>query len=494
MTSPSGQPGLDAATLAAWATGRRGLDLRSTEEQLARVREGQQRLRAAREVGVVYGLSTGVGALRTTAVPETEGPETALRLWRSHAGGLGLELDDATARATMAIRWRQLLDGTSGVGADLVLALEQALAAGCVPRLHEYGGLGSGDLTVLAELALTLAGELPWRSTEGRAPAPVTPSATDGLPFLSSNAATAAFAALAADRLAGLAAVALPVAAVSHLGLRGSPEAYAAEVFAGRPGPAADTAATLRRLLAGSPVNPARVQDPFCLRTIPQTHGPLLDGLAEVEAAVTEEISSARPNPLVTEAGVHHHGQFLTQRLAAALDGARAAAYPVLALSAARVSALQDPQLTGLPAFLAAGPPGSAGLMIVEYVATDLLARARAIAAPDTTGRVVVSLGVEEHASFSSQAALSALELADLARDLLGVELVTGVRAARLAPERVPAGEVGDLVARADWAHEPADHVLGPELRAASALVEELARHAARRVGDTAPGARTVLE
>ena len=61
----------------------------------------------------------------------------------------------------MLVRLFQLLRGGSGVDFALVRALAAALDAGAVPRLHLYGGIGTGDLTALAELGLTLVGELP---------------------------------------------------------------------------------------------------------------------------------------------------------------------------------------------------------------------------------------------------------------------------------------------------------------------------------------------
>lgn len=58
---------------------------------------------------------------------------------------------------------------------------------------------------------------------------------------------------------------------------------------------------------------------------------------------------------------VHHHGQFSTAYLALALDGLRAALHHAAELSAARLSDLVEPDLTGLPPFLAVGPAASSG-------------------------------------------------------------------------------------------------------------------------------------
>ena len=151
----------------------------------------------------------------------------------------------------------------------------------------------------------------------------------------------------------------------------------------------------------------------------------------------------------------------------------RAAAVPALTLSTARLAALLDPELTGLAPFLADGPAGSSGLMIVEYVAADLLARVRAAATPVTGQRAVLSLGLEEHASHSTQAAWASHDLLGLLPDLLACELVTAVRALRLDPSRVADCPAGALFARADAALPDVrrDHVVGPELETAAALL-----------------------
>ncbi|GGR43717.1 histidine ammonia-lyase [Nocardioides luteus] len=422
--------------------------------------------------GEVYGLTTGVGALRTVDL-DTRGTPT-LRLWRSHAGGTGAALGDAEARATMLVRLHQLLRGGAGVTPDLTAGLARAVEAGAVPTLRDHGGLGTGDLTVLAQLGLTLAGELPWRS--GGAPV-VEPADTDGLGFLSSSAATIAVASLAVVRLADLLRAAEQVAALSHLALRGSVAAYDARVLAAKDDPfAAAVAARMRSLLDGpdgQQREPARLQDPFGLRALPQVHGAAEAAVAAAEQVLAGEIGASAENPLVPADDDHvlHHGQFMTQRLASVLDALRAALPPVLALSHARLSALLDARLTGLPAFLADGPSGSSGLMIAEYVAADLYARASTLSAPVTAGRTVLSLGLEEHASHSTWSARLCADLADLVPSLLACELVTAVRALRIAPDRALGAAAAGLLERCDWEHVAPDHVLGPELEAAAVVV-----------------------
>ncbi|GAB3905567.1 hypothetical protein GCM10029964_101010 [Kibdelosporangium lantanae] len=44
-----------------------------------------------------------------------------------------------------------------------------ALNSDSLPAVHKFGAIGTGDLTALAETALTLVGERPW-ATGGSSP------------------------------------------------------------------------------------------------------------------------------------------------------------------------------------------------------------------------------------------------------------------------------------------------------------------------------------
>ncbi len=382
--------------------------------------------------------------------------------------------DDATARAAMAIRLHQITSGRSGVSAGLASSLGAAIGSGAVPDLHRSGSIGTGDLVPLAELALTLLGERPWRS--GSSPAAEADDG-DALPFMSSNALTLATSALLHRRLTLLSVAAEKVVALSAVALQASVQAYDPRVHAGRPDASQQRVARrLMALLEPADWTPARVQDPFGLRTVPQVHAPFVDALVATEESVMVEVDDASENPLVVADGVPlHHGGFVTARLSATLDALRQAAYPVVALSAARLSALTNPSLTGLPAFLASGPVDSSGVMILEYLAQDALARVRILTTPVSTGHASVSLGLEEHASFSTQAAWACEQLAGSAPVVLGCELVAAVRALRMDPDRLPHGPVRDVFekAAAQLDEDRSDRPLTDDVTTAVRLVEE---------------------
>jgi histidine ammonia-lyase len=428
-------------------------------------------LLAARARGGVYGANTGVGANRNEQTSDDGGH--GLRLLRSHCAGVGPVEDDLTARAAMTTRLNQILAGGSGISRPVADALLAALADGAVPTLHSWGAIGTADLAALAELGLTLAGERPWRS--GRAPVAVI-GATDALPMISSSALTVATAALALDRMRSQLRASVVVGALTFLALRGNPSAYDEVVHAARAHPGqADVAASLRALVDGCGT-PARIQDPFGLRVLPQVTAPALDAARSLHEVVIGELNAAVENPLVTDDGVRHHGQFHTATLASHLDAVRGSFLPVLSLSAARLGLLMRPDLTGLRAFLADGPAGSSGLMISEYVVQDLLTEIRVGMQPTAAGTLTISLGLEEHASFATQGARSLRAMTRLAPTLLAAELVAAVRALRLAPGRLIDGTAREAFDLAAKVIDPSmgDRPLGDDLARAASLLPAL--------------------
>jgi histidine ammonia-lyase len=430
----------------------------------------------------VYGRTTGVGANLQEGVGGAAALGHGLRLLRSHAAGTGPLQPPEQVRATLVVRLNQLAAGGSGVQPEILDALERALRLGALPSIHRFGAIGTGDLTALAEIALTLTGERPWGT--GELP-PVPVGTGDALAFMSSNAATLAESVLACADLQALLRASHAVAALSFIALGGSAEAYAAVVHEARPHPGqVHCAAEMRRLLGldATPAPGRRIQDPFGLRAFPQVQGPAVDSLRQLERILTVEVNARAENPLVAlEAGdVFHHAHFHAAYVAVALDQARAAVHHVAGLSTARLGNLVEPALTGLPPFLVAGPVGSSGVMILEYVAHDALAQLRQAALPVTLGTAVVSRGVEDHANFSTQAARQATAAVTAFRQVLACELVAAVRAVRMNQgmnqgmnEGMVRSELADVPARTACETAAARLDLAPEDRS---LADDVAR------------------
>lgn len=506
---------LDPAAVAALADGRARPAIAP-----AALRRAERSWHTARELaatGRLYGRHTGVGAHRMLAVGEDDRPGQDLRLLRSHAGGVGALLPARHVRAMLAVRANQVLAGGSGLQPAFAQAMAEALRLGVHPAVNEFGAVGTGDLTALAQTGLTLIGERPWITPGGPdvpdlvdvpdlpglpggqggqggrepiAPVPgpvprVSLAEGDALALMSSSALTIGQAALASHDMDVLLAASHAVAALSLAAVDGSAEAYAAPVHAARPYPGAAYAAAQVRRLLGLPDRPPtagpgrRIQDPYGFRVFPQVHGAALDAAAALRRVVAVEANSPSENPLITHDGgvdggpaAYHHGAFFAAPLGLALDHLNLAVLQTAQLSAARLAAYGDPELTGQRSYLAAGPAASSGMMILEYSAHSALADLRAAAQPASAGHAVLSRGLEETASFASQAARQTLRAVEAYRLVLACELVAAVRALRGGPGAVPAA-LGFLMAALPAGTE--DRPLTADVATAAALLPDLA-------------------
>jgi histidine ammonia-lyase len=444
---------LDGATLtpaAVAAVARSGeaveLSADARDRNLAAREAIAERLRRG---GALYGATTGVGALRDRTITDAARERFQWNLLRSHAVGAGRPLAPERVRAGMVTRANQLGAGGAGVAPELLEGLVEALNAGITPLTREFGSLGTGDLPALAEVALALLGEgQVWDDGEPRDATPVRAGVRlglrDAVGFMSSNAFTDGYAALiAVDGLALLDAW-LATAALSFEAAEADPVVLDERVQAalGGSGQAA-VAARMRELLAGAaliPDAPDRlVQDPYPFRVLSQVDGVAADALRALEEVVTRELNARPENALIDAGQALPTGNFHGAELGAALDSLRAALAQSASLIAARVSALLDPRMTGLPPFLANDPGPDSGVMMLEYTAHSAAAEIRSLAMPMGAQTAWASLGVESHASLAATAARRTAEAIEALRLLIATELVVAVRALRVTG-RTPAG------------------------------------------------------
>ncbi|MEU5844794.1 aromatic amino acid lyase [Saccharopolyspora shandongensis] len=432
----------------------------------------------------VYGRGTGVGANRTVLVSDAQGH--GRRLLRSHAAASGPSLSADTVRAMLLIRLNQLAAGGSGVSPDTARGLQRLLNEHALPTVREHGSVGTGDLAALAGTALTLIGERP-------ASRPWTPVAdfpeSDALPFISSNALTLGRITLALADLEPLVRAATVVAGLSFAAVRGNPEAFSEQAARATPFTGTAVVAEWLRELISSPLAAARIQDPFGYRVFPQAHGAVVDAVADLTSAVTSLAATAQENPLLVtaaigeQATVVHHGGFHMAPLALRLDTARLAFAQEAPLLLGRIRTLTDPSYTQLTSFLAAGPPGSSGTMILEYVAGSAYGALRAAAAPASLETVVLSRGTEDDASFASLGARQLETTVHSYRTMIACELLHALRALAQRDERA-AGLPSPLLAEAwrrchddntSYVADHADRDLENELAAAEELLPVLA-------------------
>jgi histidine ammonia-lyase len=440
----------------------------------------------------LYGVTTGVGALRAYRVPDDGRESYSLGLLRSHACGAGDPLPSVLVRAAMATRANQIGAGGAGVAPELLDGLVAALNHGLSPFTRELGSLGTGDLTNLADIALALLGEgQMWRGDElvdaeqalaeaGIPPARLGPR--DGLAFMSSNAVSIGRTALLVVDARRLLDAWLSVAALSFEAAAADPVVLDARIHSSRhrPGQAA-VAARMRELLDGLGARsrdpgPLGIQDPYPFRAQPQVDGAVHDALLVLEETVGHELNFAGENALIiAEDNVAlPNGNPHAAPLANAIDGLRTALAQSAALIAARVSTLLDASLTGLPPFLAREPGPESGALVLEYTAHAAVAEVRSLVTPVAAQTVAVSRGVESHSSLAPIAARRAQETLNALRVVVATELVVAGRALRLAQQAPVGGGTRELWALAEAHLDPdlSDRPLHPDVEVARVLIE----------------------
>jgi histidine ammonia-lyase len=101
----------------------------------------------------VYGLTTGVGALKRVSVAADAQSDFNRRLLLSHRTGTGPDADDSIIRATLLAQLAGFAQGHAGVSVRLAELIVAALNADLRPRARTTGSLGQSDLGTMADIA-----------------------------------------------------------------------------------------------------------------------------------------------------------------------------------------------------------------------------------------------------------------------------------------------------------------------------------------------------
>jgi histidine ammonia-lyase len=481
---------IDAVVRAARGGERVGLDP-GVRARMAPAREVVDRL--DREGAVVYGVTTGFGALADRAVDPPDRSLLQRSVVLSHAAGAGPRLDDEVVRGMILLRARTLAAGLSGVRPELVDALLALLDAGVVPWVPEHGSLGaSGDLAPLAHVATVLLGQ-GWTSgaggervdaatalrAHGLAPIEVEPK--EGLALINGTDAMTTLVGLAVHDIEELLQAADIACALSVEALLGTTVAYGEEVVALRPAQGqSDSAANLRVLLRDSPIVASHrvshhaVQDAYSLRCAPQVHGAARDAVAFCRATVEHELASVVDNPVVLGDEVVSAGNFHGQALAYAADLLASVCADVAAISERRLDRLLDPARSrGLPAFLSPEPGLNSGLMITQYTAAAMVAALRHAATPFAVQSATTSAGQEDHVSMGYEAALRTRRSVAMLSSVLAIEVLGAAQAVEMRHPQRPGPATGALIASLRKLVRPlsTDRVLSADVEAMEAWV-----------------------
>ncbi|HUG31894.1 MAG TPA: histidine ammonia-lyase [Acidimicrobiia bacterium] len=452
-------------------------------EQVAAVAAGRVRVAAAGDLGprlepardlveravssdeVVYGITTGFGALATTHIGKEEAEALQYNLLRSHATGVGEPMPDEVVRAMLLLRARTLAQGHSGVRPIVVEKLLQLLDDGLLPVVPSQGSVGaSGDLAPFAHLALPLIGEGEVRvggeirSTQETSFQPIELLAKEGLSLLNGTEGMSAMGAIALQHGRNLVAAADAAAALSVEALLGSARPFRPEIHDLRPHPGQIASARrIAALIDGSTIIASHyndfqhaVQDAYSLRCAPQVHGAVADTLDHMHHVLSIEMGSVVDNPLVfADTGeVLSGGNFHGEPLALVCDFATIALSELASISERRTDRMLDPARSqGLPPFLAAKPGVESGYMITQYVQAALVSENKVLAHPASVDSVPTSGGQEDHVSMGWGAARKLLTVVENVRRVLAIEILCGVQAIEYRAPLDPGAGVARIVA-----------------------------------------------
>jgi histidine ammonia-lyase len=454
---------------------------------------------------VVYGVTTGFGALANVRIDPSRASDLQHGIVRSHATAVGRPLSRPEARAMLLLRAHVLALGHSGVRPELVDLMVAMLNADVIPAVPEQGSLGaSGDLAPLANLALPLIGVGEVLAGVGSEPAdgafrraglaPLTLEAKEGLALVNGTQGMLAVGSLAAGRLALLSKTADVVAAMTIEAALGTdaPFDYRLQRLRPHPGQAA-SASNLRLLLAGSPILASHrdsehlVQDAYSLRCAPQVHGATRDALAFAESVLETELNAISDNPIVLpdDGDVVSGGNFHGQPVAVAMDAVAAATVGMASISERRLYRLLDPAMSnGLPAFLVPESGLNSGFMLVQYTAASLVSESKSLAHPASVDSIPSSAGQEDHVSMGMTAARHAREIVANAETVVALEALGAAQALDLRAPLEPGPATRSVLAalRAAVPFSEEDREFGPDIDAAVGLV---------RTGDLVVAAET---
>ncbi|HXG26564.1 MAG TPA: histidine ammonia-lyase, partial [Candidatus Binatia bacterium] len=422
---------------------------------------------------VVYGVTTGVGALADRLIDREDAERLQENLFVSHAAGVGEPLPRDVVRAMLLLRANTLALGYSGARPIVAERLLDFLRLGIHPVVPAQGSVGaSGDLAPLAHLGLPLIGRGHVELNGQVVPAlialretnlePLRLGAKEGLAVLNGTQLMTALGALLLADARRLCAAASVAAAMSVEALLGTDVAFAAAYHRARPHPGQlAVAAELRWLLRDSEVQRAhhgslhKVQDPYSLRCVPQVHGAVRDALGHLERVLAIEMNAATDNPLIFPSGgvvegdplatgggrVVSGGNFHGEPIALALDFAKLALAELGSIAERRIALLQDPHLNEqLPAFLGEDTGLAAGLMLLQYTAAALASENKVLAHPASADSIPTSANQEDHVSMGPIAGRQARQVLEHVEKIVAIELLCAARALDLRLAALAAG------------------------------------------------------
>ncbi|MGR3292714.1 MAG: histidine ammonia-lyase, partial [Candidatus Scalindua sp.] len=398
---------------------------------------------------VIYGVTTGFGALSGTFISKDKRKQLQRNIILSHSAGVGDCFDEEVVRAVMLLRINDLAKGHSCIRFKTLQTLIEMLNKRVHPVIPEKGSVGaSGDLAPLSHLALVLIGEgkavFKDKLQSGRKAMKSAGielcvlEAGEGLALINGTQVMTGIGAIVVADAIKLLKTADIAAGMCLEVLLGSNIELNERIHSVRPHKGqAISADNLRRITENSDIissheDCSRVQDAYSIRCCPQVHGASIDALNYVKNVIETEMNSATGNPLIfqdTEEIFNNGGNFHGQPVALAMDFLAIALSEIANISERRIERLVNPLLSGLPAFLIDDPGLNSGLMIAQYTAASLVSENKVLAHPASVDSIPTSANKEDHVSMGTIAARKCRQILYNTENVVAIELLCAAQA-----------------------------------------------------------------
>ena len=450
--------------------------------------------KALRSKQVIYGLTTGFGALSDVVISKSQAKQLQRNILMSHAAGVGNYLDEEVVRAVLLLKINNLAKGYAGIKLETLKTLVDMFNKGVYPLMPEKGSVGaSGDLAPLAHMALVLIGQgeavFNGRIMSGKTAMEeaginlVDLDAGEGLALINGTQVMTAIGVLAVYDALNLLKTADIAAGMSLEVLLASNIELDKKIHDVRPHPGQIISAdNLRRITQNSEIvsshkDCSRVQDAYSIRCSPQVHGASIDALHYAKRVIEIEMNAATDNPLIFSETdqIVSGGNFHGQPVALALDFLAIALSEIANISERRIERLVNPQLSGLPAFLIKDAGLNSGFMIAQYTAAALVSENKVLSHPASVDSIPTSANKEDHVSMGTIAARKCREVLKNAEHVISIELLCAAQAMDLFTN-LKAG-AGTLEAyrmiRRHISHLEEDRILSDDIKTMYKLAHE---------------------
>jgi len=436
-----------------------------SDDYISRVKHSRSLIERAIDEGqIIYGVTTGFGALSDRVISRAEISRLQENIILSHSTSVGEPYTKEQARAVMAMVLQNLGRGVSGVRFELLDTIRHMLNNNVTPWMPREGSVGY--LAPEAHFALVLIGKgkayykgellSGSEAMEKAGIETLTLAAKEGLALISGTTSVTALGALALYDLINAAKCADIIGSLSLEALRGVMRAFDKRVMSVRPHQAqAGVAANLRKILDGSEILDhyagQRLQDALSLRCIPQLHGAAKQMLENAKETIETEMNSCCDNPMVFERDglpdVISACNCDSSYVGLAMDCSAIAATMMAKMSERRNNRFLDENLSGYPALLVKNPGLNSGLMIPQYTQAGLLGDMRILSTPSVIDNTPTCCNQEDYVASGYNASKKALAVTEKLEYILAIELLSAYQAQQFLPEEL----AGSKAAQAVW-------------------------------------------